>query len=100
MAIERVYISGKISGMKQEAKELFRNAEIKLIRHGYKPVNPMSLPHHHDKEWSSFMKEDIIALLSCDSVYFLTNWHESKGAKLEFDLAVDLGLNLLFQQVR
>ena len=98
MAINKIYISGKISGMEERAKELFRAAEIKLIQNGYAPVNPMSLPHNHDKEWSSFMKEDITALMDCDSIYLLTNWHESKGAKIEFDLAIELGLNLLFEQ--
>jgi hypothetical protein len=69
----RIYISGKITGIEQEALALFAKAEAFLKEQGHTPVNPMALPHLHDKEWHSYMREDIKALCACDAIYMLHN---------------------------
>ena len=62
----KVYISGKISGIEDEAPKLFSSAEKELADKGHETVNPMTLNHDHDKSWHSYMKEDIKALLDRD----------------------------------
>lgn len=47
----KVYISGKISGIEQEAAYLFEQAEKKLQAEGLKVINPMKLQHQHNKSW-------------------------------------------------
>ena len=79
----KIYISGKITGMEVEAKVLFQQAEDKLTSLGYEVVNPMKLPHEHDKEWISYMIECLIALKPCEGIYLIDNWIHSKGAQLE-----------------
>ena len=86
----KVYISGKISGIEEQAYQLFEEAENKLKMFGYEVVNPMKLPHEHDKEWHSYMKEDIKALCDCDAICLLDNWESSIGANIEFELAKNL----------
>lgn len=93
-----IYISGKITGLpEEEARNLFKEAFNKLFEHGYKPINPMDLVHEHDLSWQSYMREDLIALLKCEAIYMLKNWAGSAGAKIEHQLATDLGIKILYE---
>jgi hypothetical protein len=96
--MKKIYISGKITGLDYEdALRKFNEAEefLKLAEH--EVVNPMTIEHNHDKTWESYMKVDLIEMLKCDVVYMLKNWHDSKGARMEFDIAEKLGIQILFQ---
>jgi len=93
----RIYISGKISGIEQQAEDLFQHAENELQLRSYEPVNPMKLNHQHDKSWHSYMKEDVKALCDCDAIYMLSNWTDSKGSIIEHTIAIYLGLKVLYQ---
>lgn len=92
--MKTIYISGRITGIEAQAEILFNQAEIALKNKGYTVVNPMKLPHQHDKTWESYMKECVIALMACDAVFVLDNWQESKGAKVEIALSVHLNLKI------
>ena len=80
-----MYISGKITGIEAEAETLFAEAEKFLLKKNFEPLNPMKLPHNHDKSWKSYMKECIIALCKCDGIPIscINNINES-GASLFF----------------
>jgi hypothetical protein len=93
----KIYISGKISGIENQAEELFARAEKELLARGFQPVNPMSLNHNHDKSWHSYMREDVKALCECEAVYMLSNWSDSKGAIIEHTIAMYLGLKIHYQ---
>ena len=93
----KIYISGKISGIEKDAESLFFDAEIALRSEGYKPVNPMTLNHEHDKSWHGYMKEDVKALCDCEAIYMLSNWTDSKGAIIEHTIAMYLGLKVIYQ---
>ena len=90
----RVYISGPMTGIENDNKEAFDDAEKQLKEKGHEVVNPQSLPHDHDKSWESYMKEDIKALLECDAVFALAGWSGSRGALIEVDLADALGVSV------
>lgn len=96
--IKIIYISGKISGIENEAPKLFNDAENLLKEQGFEVVNPMTINHEHDKSWLSYMKEDVKAMMDCDSIYMLNNWKQSKGAKVERDIARQLGFTILYQK--
>jgi len=90
-----VYIAGKVSGIEMEARVLFKTAEIELLLQGHDVINPMELPHDHDKTWQSYMRECISAMMKADALYLLPNWRESKGARIEVQLAHNLGIKIL-----
>ena len=92
---KRVYIAGKISGMEPLAKTKFQEAENFLLKFGFEVVNPMTLPHDHDKSWEAYMKECIKSLVDCDFIYLLENWTYSPGAIIEFNLAYTLKIEIL-----
>lgn len=96
--MEKVYISGKITGLPIEvALTNFIIAETKLKEYNFEVINPMTITHNHDKSWENYMRVDLKALLDCDSIYMLKDWHKSKGANIEYNLAKDLGLKILFE---
>ena len=94
---EKIYISGQITGIEDEAPSLFKQAECALREKGYYTVNPVTLNHDHDKSWQSFMREDVKSMLDCDSIYMMSNWVNSKGAKIERQIAIYLGLKVIYE---
>jgi hypothetical protein len=95
--MEKVYISGKITGLPiSEVEKKFNDAEMLLLKNGYSVANPMSLPHLHNKSWVSYMKEDIAAMMKCEAILLLPDYIESKGALIEYDLANKLGFKIMF----
>ena len=94
--MKTIYISGPITGIEATAPQLFKEAEDFLKAKGYEVVNPMTINHDHDKSWVSYMKTDIIALMGCDGIFMLDNWEESKGACIEYYLAIKLGYKVIF----
>lgn len=97
---KKIYISGKITGLSEKAaKNKFAEAETQLkgMYPGCEIINPMEINHDHDGSWINYMKQDIKALMDCDSIFMLTNWQESKGAIVEYTLAKGLGYKIIHQ---
>lgn len=95
--MKKCYIAGKIGDLpKEEYLKKFADAEMKVKDLGFTPVNPTTQPHDHDKQWSSYMKEDIMAMLQCDAVFAMPCWSESPGATIEVSLAAKLGMKVIF----
>ena len=96
--MKKIYISGKISGIEITAPLLFAVAEYSLQEQGYDTVNPITINHNHDLTWESYMKEDVKQMCTCDAIYLLSNWYNSKGAIIEHDLAKKLNFKMIYQQ--
>ena len=94
---KRVYISGRISGRNiNEAKEEFSKAKTLLILIGFDAINPLDLPHKENSTWEDYMIIDIKELFTCDYIVMLHEWWMSKGAKLEYVIAKELGIPVFF----
>lgn len=96
--MEKIYISGKITGIEDEAEKLFAEAEIILREMGCDPINPFTLNHEHDKSWKSYMAQDIKALVDCDTMFMLSNWKNSTGARIERKIAKYLGIKIRYEE--
>jgi hypothetical protein len=95
--MKKIYISGKITGIEEEAPALFAQAEQELSEMGFEPVNPMKLQQPTSKEWRDYMKGDIKALCDCEGIYMLTNWRMSQGANIELKVANYLEMDVIHQ---
>lgn len=95
----KIYIAGKVTGMEEEAKVLFDEAERKLSAQiACTIVNPLKLNHNHDKSWESYMKVCIAELVQCDAIFLMKNWNrDSKGAALELHNAKALKLLVMYE---
>ena len=96
----KIYIAGKITGLDiDEAKYNFAGVTNILELEGHEVVNPMALPHDHDKTWRSYMQECIMHLMSCDAVFALSNCFDSEGAMVEITLARGLKMPIYTRRV-
>ena len=90
----KIYIAGKITGL-DNFKENFDIAEEKLIKEGYAVMNPSVL--NAGFEHYEYMRVCYAMMDTCDSVYFLRNWTDSKGAKMEMTRAIEKGLKIILE---
>lgn len=96
--VETIYISGKITGLDfNDAYKTFLDAQLKYESVGFEVINPMRINHEHDGSWENYMKADLKAMLDCTHIYMLKNWHLSRGANIEYNLARELGIIVIFE---
>ena len=90
----KIYISGKITGYTvEQAKALFKQSEVLIAEKGHEPVNPFDLSETHpDKTWKDYMLDDIKGLFDCEAIYMHKDWQDSKGARIEHGIAVEMGI--------
>lgn len=80
-----LFLSGKITG-DDNYIEKFAEAEKKLTALYYIVLNPAkAIPN--EMSWESSMDICMAMIKKSDVVCFLTDWKDSKGAKLEHDIA-------------
>ncbi len=90
------YIAGKITGLpKEHVQSKFNTITTQLSNQGYKVVRPVALTDDAPT-WNESIRNDIKKMLECDEVHMLPDWQESKGAKLERDIALRLGMQVIY----
>jgi hypothetical protein len=97
--MKKCYIAGKIGDLPlNEFTSNFHIGKAEVVEMGFTPVAPTDLPHIHDQTWASYMKEDLTEMMKCEALYALRNWRHSPGAIVEVELAMKLGLTIIFQK--
>jgi hypothetical protein len=108
----RIYISGPIIGIEMP------NVPFIIAAHameaiGKQPIVPVFLTafdhpdfddcpvtyrgEGHDHDASCYMRACLEALVTCDSMLMLEGWMHSRGAVLEHDIAIKLGMDIYYQ---
>ncbi len=94
----RVYISGPIAGDEHHL-EKFNAAQFKLEDKGYSVINPavatLFLPE--DLDYEEFMQIDLAMLETCDVIFMLKGWQQSRGANREYGYALAKGMKIICQ---
>ena len=105
----KIYISGPIAGY-PKFKEVFESAATHLRALGLDAVNPVDVPAHEhegpcppsytrgpEHSAACYLRTDLLALLECDSIFMLSGWESSIGARLEHSVAAHCGLKIYSQ---
>lgn len=91
----KMYIAGKITGF-DGFENKFKKAENELKIRGHKVLNPAILPKGFKQDEYMHICYSMIDV--CDCVYFLDNWMDSVGAKLEYEYAKKNNKKIFFEQ--
>jgi|GEM_PF-1955643 len=89
----RLYVIGPVTGREKLNSKAFEDAKEKLWDAGYDVLIPhdVVLPiATHERA----MRLSIKTMIGCDGVAALTDWDESRGAKLEREVAVACGIEI------
>lgn len=88
----KVYLSGKITG-DFNYRQKFNTMTEELLSYGYVVFNPAVLPYGF--EYSDYMALDLLILSRCDAIFFLRDWKNSPGARLEIEDFLELLMGLV-----
>jgi hypothetical protein len=92
----KIYIAGKITGDKNY-KTKFKRAEKLLRSLGHSVMNPAWIAPSDDFTWTDYMQISGMMQARCNAVYFLKDWKESEGAKIEFKRCHQLNQTAFFE---
>lgn len=87
----RIYIAGPMTNLPELNFPAFHREAARLRADGHDAVNPAEL-NPDGASWGDCMRRDIAELVTCDAIQLLPGWRQSKGATLEHDIAVRIGL--------
>ena len=90
----KVYIAGKVNGL-ENYKEVFKEAEDKLLAEGHQVMNPSVLPEGFPYE--AYMPICCAMIDQCEAIYMLSNWKNSKGARVELAYAGATNKGIYYQ---
>jgi hypothetical protein len=94
----KIYIAGPMTGLVDFNRWSFHEAARRLEGVGFTTANPATLPapsaYHprrvYESHWAFYMRHALPLLLEAEAVALLPGWEESRGAKLERQIALDL----------
>lgn len=92
----RCYLAGPMTGLPKHNYPLFIEATEYLRRRNYDIVSPVECINSEEGaiSWQECLRKDLGQLLTCNRIYLLPDWTDSKGATLELFLAVLLGMEV------
>ena len=95
----KVYLAGPMRGIKDYNFPRFHEAAEQLRARGYEVVSPAEMDeatyeHANGIELSTrdYMKRDLPIMLDCDGVVALEGWVGSKGAMIEWSVAIQCNM--------
>lgn len=92
----RIYIAGPMTGYADHNFPAFHEAAARLRAAGCEVANPAeNFGGRTDLPRESYLRADVLLLAQCDSIAMLPGWEKSRGARLEYLLAYELGLEVI-----
>jgi hypothetical protein len=92
------YLAGPMTGHKDSNYPAFAKATQALRAMGLDVVSPHETMENMDERlsWDECIRHDLRTLTTCTGIILLPGWSESRGANLEFQTALALGLTLAY----
>lgn len=87
---KRIYLAGRVTGLNyKRVRKRFMRAEAYLQSIGFEVINPMRIVPE-GSSWSDAMRICIHYLSLCNYLALLPGWEQSRGARIEYDIAVGM----------
>lgn len=91
---QRIYISGPMTGLPDFNKPAFHGVAAALRGAGFDVCNPAENGIPDWAPWTAHMRADIVGLMACQGLCYLPSWADSRGAKIEINLATELEITV------
>jgi len=93
---KRIYIAGPMTGYPDCNFAAFHAAAERLAQAGWKVFNPAeNFGGRKDLARETYLRLDLAMLAQCDAIAMLPGWEDSRGAKLEYLVANELGCTII-----
>lgn len=96
----KIYIAGKITGVPDYMRR-FSEAEhwLRKMYPDAEVINPAKVMWYlpTTTEYRTYIRVGLSMLDSCDTIFMLRNWAESKGASLELQYALTMSLEIMYE---
>lgn len=89
------YISGPMTGLPDNNYPAFDRVAAYLRARGYQVESPAEATPPTCGTWLGWMRGAICKMMKCDIVVMLPEWGASRGATIERQLAIDLGIEVV-----
>lgn len=89
----KVYISGAITDNPNYLED-FKKAEEYIKGLGHTVLNPVKDTGFTYRE---YIDMGLCELMRCDTIYMLNGWMGSNGARLEYQYAFTVGMNIIYE---
>ncbi len=97
---KRIYLAGRVTGLPEDQVQAkFANKSKQLTEQGftvYNPVDQIWAAGLKNEPWEVIMKAAIQMMMNCEELHLLPCWKESKGARLERDIAHRLEMPIVY----
>jgi predicted outer membrane lipoprotein len=93
--MQRVYLSGPITGLPDGNRDAFMSAARRLRFEGYAVINPVEMAGFSALDWKDYMRQDLRWLADCDVIAMLPGWEKSRGARCELSVALSLAFGVM-----
>lgn len=95
--MKKIYIAGKVTGLPEKpTAEKFAKASQAIKDNNMDAINPIEVVNDPTTQWDAAMKLCVAALLTCDAVFALLCFDDSRGAKVEIWLAMNLAIPIFY----
>jgi len=96
--MKTTYIAGPMTGIDKYNKPAFDAAANRLREAGNVAINPAdNFGGNQTLSHKEYMRYSIHQLLIATDVYMLRGWMDSTGARVEYEVAMSLGLEVHFE---
>lgn len=93
-----IYIAGPMTGLPDFNRPAFNQVAHELREQGHAVFNPAETRLPETATWEDYMREGIVDLMHCNTIYLLPGFEKSRGATIELELAKDLGMTITYQE--
>lgn len=93
-AHERVYIAGPMTGIRDFNYPAFHAAAAEWRAQGFHVENPAEV--EPQPSWAHYMRVSLRRLLTCDTICLLPGWTRSRGAVIEWLVALALDMRVVY----
>ena len=91
----RIYIAGPMTGHADHNYPAFHSAAERFKAAGWEVINPAeNFDGRTDLPREMYLRADLALLVDCAAIALLPGWEESRGAKLEYLLAREFGMQV------